>query len=144
MKFCDPATLTVPEKIFYMQDVDTVFSLYGSASTNILFSSNDDIKFINIPRPFSLIPGNLMAVDMAYTSHSDCPIRLVYPEQCYYNKYLMTTERVSRSFITSKLLPNAEFYPLLPKFNMGTNSFEIDINKFKEFYEHYLKYTISF
>ena len=137
-EFCDPATLTLPEKIVYMQDVDTVFSLYGSAPANILFSSNDEIKYIFIPRPFSLIPGNSMPINMAYLSHSDCPTRFVYPGQCYYNGYLMTGERVSRTFFISQLIPNAEFFPSLPKTYMGTNASEIDIKKFEEFYEHYL------
>ncbi len=139
-EFVDPASMTLTQKIDYLQNVDTVLSTYGSSVANLVLSSNPKLKHINIAPPHAIVPGNILGHNNAVSGYTNTPILPVYPKQCFNNEgYLLKTGQVSWSLLSEIHPLKGQFFSSLPKQYVGGQSSEIDINKFKRFYEHYLK-----
>lgn len=131
----DPAVFSLPEKIDYLQEVDTALMTYGSAGANIELSLNYKMKTISIPKPISIIQGNIMGHNGLIPTYS-CPVIFpVYPHLCTHNGYLMTQEMASMFYSSRR--PTGQFFPRHPPNFIGSFSLSIEIDTFRRFYEYY-------
>ncbi len=131
----DLATLSLIEKINYLQEIDTMLVVYGSSVANINLSLNDQIKVVSISGPNAIIQGNIMGHNGFLPTYS-CPVIYpVYPDFCFSNGYLMTTEMIHLYY--GYRFPKGQFFSCRPSQFTSNFSFEIDMDMFKKFYKYY-------
>ncbi len=133
----DPAVFSLPEKIDFLQEVETALMTYGSAGANVELSLNYKMKTISIPKPISIIQGNIMGHNGQLPTYS-CPVIFpVYPEYCKYNGYLMTQEMASIYYSSRR--PTGQFFPRHSPDFTSNFGLSIDMDIFKRFYNFYVE-----
>lgn len=137
VEFIDPATLTTPEKIDYLQNVDTIMAPYGSAGINSLFSLNPKLKLINMAYPMHFLQRNIMGMNIPIPHYSQHAISPIYPELCFNNGFLKTISQVNYNLPLAPI--TGQFFQKFPDEFTGPYCGEIDIELFQKFYRHFMK-----
>jgi hypothetical protein len=131
----DFATLSLVEKIEYLQEVDTILTTFGSASININISLNSQVKDISILLPISFTQGNIMGHNGQIPTYT-CPVIFpVYPNLCTHNGYLLPQRTVSLCY--NHRHSTGQFFTRHPEHFGGSFSFKIEMDVFKKFYKYY-------
>ena len=133
----DMALLSLPEKIDYLQHVDTIVLTAGSGVQNLIFCSHT-VKYICFYPPFHMVQGNFAGMNIPASHFSLHAIHPIYPELCFHNGYLETIFHIDggRESPYNNVI-KGEFYARNPTEFVGPQSCDIDFEKFKEFYKHF-------
>lgn len=139
-EFIDLATLNIVEKIEYLGQVDVAVTRFGSSPANLFLFGNEALKQIQICSP-SALTANSVVGNFPANAYTNLPILPVYKDFCLNKGNLMTGSSVlwCKNAIIGRM-PAGVFYASMPSNFIGDLCTEVDIVKFKKFYNLFVSH----